>query len=286
MISCWGKVITEHQTKEPEELKALWNENPFSLKPSAILSWMEHNLIPWFQEYLFGSLAIMITKNIVCVTEEIGKYEKSRAIFFKPQMHVVTNGIDVKRFKYKNEFFFDGKSLNILMLVGGATRTDWHGIDLIVSSIINYSGDVHVKLYLAGNVDYVDNVNNNVVKLGYCGPNEIDEILPTIHLGVGSFASLRKGLMEGSSLKMRVYASRGLPVVYGQIDNDFNEMCEMGFALNFNNTEVPDMNKIIQFASSLNEKDNIGYYINKYALSKIDYRIKMQQLIEVFNKSI
>jgi hypothetical protein len=103
---------------------------------------------------------------------------------------------------------------------------------------------------------------------------------------VGSFASLRKGLMEGSSLKMREYASRGIPVIFGQIDDDFNEMCKMGLALTFNNTEVPDMNKIIQFVSSINYNNNLGDKINKYAQNKIDYSIKMQQLIEVFYKSI
>ncbi len=286
LLKCRGKVITEHQTKEPEELKTLWSENRFGFKPSDFLGWLEHNIIPWYQENILGTIALMLTKNIVCVTHEIAKYEISRAAIYEPMAHVIGNGIKVNDINLITPKQFDGKELALIMAVGGTTETSWHGLDLLLNSINEYRGPVKINLFLAGNTTYLSQYKNkHVILLGELDKKILHEKMKECHLGVGSMALQRKGLSEASTLKVREYVSIGLPFFFGHEDIDLNKLVLQGLALKIKPMEVPDMEEIIQFAARISNISEFSISLREYAIAYLDTSKKMKTLVDVLNQS-
>lgn len=277
------KVIVEHQTKEIDELLALWNANPFGWRPSLLLSWLEHNVMPWLQEKIYGSLANGAVKKIVAVTVEIAAYEKQRAMLGRPQTFVIGNGIQTDDFLLATPPPFDGAEFNLLMLIGGTTETDWHGVDLILESIEKYHGNCKVTLWLAGNLSNGWKSNKNVKILGFCDQKKRDDIFNQIHLAVGSFALPRKGLNEASTLKVREYAARGVPFIFGHKDNDLEAFVNNGCALEFRAGLVPDMETILQFFEKTQTQPFINTQIRNTCRENLDYSIKMKQLLKVIS---
>jgi glycosyltransferase involved in cell wall biosynthesis len=277
------KVIVEHQTKEIDELMALWNTNLFGCRPSLFLSWIEHNIIPFLQEKIYGSLANGTGIKIVAVTGEIAAYETQRAFPVKPQTFVIGNGIQTEEFPLANRPKFDGTELNLLMLVGGTTETDWHGIDLILESIDQYDGKCKVKLWLAGSLSEHLRNHPKIKYLGFCDRDQLNEIFNNVHLAMGSFALQRKGLSEASTLKVREYLARGIPAVIGHIDADLPDFIDSGFILPMNADKVPSMETIIKFAHQCSNKNSLGERIRNMCFEKLDYSVKASALTQVFS---
>ncbi len=281
------KSITEHQTIEYLEVKALAKENPFGLKPSKLLSWLEHTLLPMINEKIFGSLALGVTSKIVAVTHEIGEYEVRRAFPTKPKLTVIANGIDVEAYPLRNPPVFDGKQLNLMMLVGGSTAVDWHGIDLVMQGIEQYRGPIQIQLWLLGDTSVLKPYEAPyIVKPGFADKKMLNELSDTIHIGLGSFASLRKGLNEACSLKMREYAARGIPAVYGQEDADYEYLIKEGLALKLSPMVPPDMQKIIVFANKVYGDSGTAEKIRSTANAVMDMHLKIKELSEVFRRMI
>jgi glycosyltransferase involved in cell wall biosynthesis len=281
------KSITEHQTMEYLEVKALAKENPFGLKPSKLFSWLEHTLLPMINEKIFGSLALGATAQIVAVTREIGEYEVKRAFPPKPALTVIANGIDVEAYPLRTSPIFDGKQLKIMMLVGGSTAIDWHGIDLVMQGIEQYRGPIQIQLWLLGDVSVLKPYEAPyIVKPGFADKKMLNELSDTIHIGLGSFALQRKGLTEACSLKMREYAARGIPSVYGQEDADYEYLIKEGLALKLSPMVPPDMQKIIAFANKVYCDSGTAEKIRSTANAVMDMHLKIKELSEVFRRMI
>jgi glycosyltransferase involved in cell wall biosynthesis len=270
------KSITEHQTMEYLEVKALAKENTFGLKPSRLLSWLEHTLLPMFNEKIFGSLALGATAQIVAVTREIGKYEVRRAFPQKPALTVIANGIDVEAYPLRTPPVFDGKHLNLMMLVGGSTAVDWHGIDLVMQGIEQYQGPIQIQLWLLGDTSVLKPYEAPyIVKPGFADKKMLNVFSDTIHIGLGSFALQRKGLNEACSLKMREYAARGIPAVYGQEDSDYEFLVKKGLALKLAPMTPPKLEEIIEFVSNTYKINNLSSKIRDVAFQYMDMKVKI-----------
>jgi len=277
------KSITEHQTMEYLEVKALAKENPFGLKPSKLFSWLEHTLLPMINEKIFGSLALGATAQIVAVTREIGEYEVKRAFPPKPALTVIANGIDVEAYPLRTSPIFDGKQLKIMMLVGGSTAVDWHGIDLVMQGIEQYQGPIQIQLWLLGDIRVLKPYEAPyIVKPGFADKKMLNELSDTIHIGLGSFASQRKGLNEACSLKMREYAARGIPAVYGQEDADYEYLFKEGLALKLTPMTPPDMQKIIAFTNKMYSDSSTAEKIRSTANAVMDMHLKIKETSMLF----
>lgn len=277
------KIIVEHQTKEIDELMALWNANPFGLRPSHFLSWLEHNVIPCLQEKFYGSLANGTVKKIVAVTGEIADYETKRAFPAKPVAFVIGNGIQTEEFPLASCPAFNGTELHLLMLIGGTTETDWHGVDLILDSIEQYKGDCSIKLWVAGSLSEQMRNHPNIKYLGICDQKQLNVICNNIHLALGSFALQRKGLFEASTLKVREYMARGIPAVIGHTDADLSEFVDNEYVLQQEAGKKPSMKAIINFAHQCSNKASMGEEIRRKCFEKLDYSVKARVLIQVFS---
>jgi hypothetical protein len=281
------KIITEHQTNEEKELQNLWNENAFGFRPSLFLSWLEHNFIPLLHEKIYSSIAIGCIRKIVTVTDEIGIYERRRAFPAKPKVFVVGNGVNAHEYGVSSFTNVSGNVIKLAMLVGGSTNTDWHGVDFVIEGLDNYRGKFDFRLILVGKTEFLEKYKHPKVHLvGELFGNELDELMMSINLSVGSFALERKGISQGSTLKVREYLSRGIPVIYGHLDNDLLEFEREGYVLRLPSMQAVDFAKVERFIDSFNHinSSELNNKIKKITLIKLDYSVKAKRLIEVFNE--
>lgn len=275
------KLGIEFQTKNIDEIRSFYKNNPFGLRPSKLLSWIENQLVPIFNEKFWGRLVLGKVKFIVGVTNEIAEYEQQRACGKKPKKLVVSNGFDVESSALREIPNYDGSELKLLMLVGSIKGSDWNGIDYIVEGIKKYTGNTKITFYLGGEMEsnpYPD--CDFFVPLGYLKGAEMENYLNDCHLALGAFALSRKNIKEASTLKFREYISKGVPVVYGYEDSDGDALCEQGLALRLPSDCELDMFKVVAFANQIYLNPNHAAEIRKFAKEHIDFTIKMKQLIK------
>jgi hypothetical protein len=110
----------------------------------------------------------------------------------------------------------------------------------------------------------------------------LNELCSFCHIGLGSFALQRKALNDASTLKMREYGARGLPVVYGHLDNDYEGLANAGLALKIQPMVAPCMNVVVDFAYKVCNQD-ASLSIREYAKSNMDMFIKMNKLKDALN---
>lgn len=282
-----GKIGIEFQTKNIPEIRSFYRNNPFGLKPSKLLSWMENQCIPVFNEQLWGRLVLGKVKFIVGVTHEILDYEYQRAIGKKPYPVMVANGIDVKGVKTRDIPFYDGTTLKLIMLVGSIKGSDWNGIDLIVEGIKRYKGNTKIEFYLCGDMESgLYKELDFVVQTGYLKGEELEKITDQSHLALGAFALSRKKIREGSTLKFREYMAKGIPVVYGYDDTDGDLLDKQGLALKMEADEVPDFEKIVAFADKIYSDQEHATKIREFAIQNVDFKVKMKQLAEAMEHTL
>ncbi|MBK6836156.1 MAG: hypothetical protein IPG89_18550 [Bacteroidetes bacterium] len=226
-------VVFEHNTKELEE--ALLNVNKlkskisFSLRPSIFFNYIEQIILPVFIERRITKKVLQYAKAGVCVTHELAEYEKKRFSGYKTV--VISNGIDVNLFSPISYKPIE-KTINIIMLNG--FEAEWRGLDRYIVGIKKYKGTYDFQFHVYGK-----NLSEEIASTKQNGldskihfhdvtsKEELDKVMESFHFGLSDLASFRKDMLEGCSLKIREYLSRGLPVILAQRDTDlsFNKKC-------------------------------------------------------------
>jgi hypothetical protein len=78
---------------------------------------------------------------------------------------------------------------------------------------------------------------------------------------------------------MREYAARGLPVVYGHDDPDYEGLTKLDMALKMRAMAIPEMSEIINFAHRVCNQQ-VSVNIRDYASKTMDMSVKMRQLVD------
>lgn len=251
-------VITEHQTKELEEIKKTYAR--------------------YFSEKYYGPKILKVVSGVVAVTKEIGLYEKQRANRQDMPICVIGNGISVKNLPLRVRKASEGELR--LLFVGHAAK--WHGLDRLIRGIKSYKGEIGVSLSIVGNGTEVkslmelaseEGVNHKVLFYPTMGKKELDLIFDNYDIAIGTLGLHRVGLAEGSVLKVREYCARGIPFLYSAIDNDFPD--KFRFKMNIQSDEMPiSIEKVISFAKDALSVNNHSHIMRKYAEENLDWRVK------------
>lgn len=274
-----SKIAIEYQTKNIDEINSFKQQNPFGMRPSKLLSWLEHQFVPLYREKIWGKLVLGKIKYIVGVTNEITNYQKSRAWAGKPHAITISNGISTEACNVAQWPTFNGSKIILAMLVGSVEGSDWNGIDLVVKGIQAYTGNVQFEFWLCGdNSKKVFEENNFFKSLGYCNKAQIADVLHNAHAMLGAFALERKKISEGSTLKMREYLAAGKPVVYGYSDTDADKLAERGLLLKCKPCEVPIVAEIAEYVTALYNNENAKQEIRNFAEMYLDFKVKMLEL--------
>ncbi len=250
------KILTMHHTFEEEELRS----SPlFGLIRSVL------------EKYL-GSGVIKKTLGVVAVTSEILKHQSARELTSRVKYsYVYPNGVS-----FKQERLPDSRS-NIPELIFVASYfSDWHGLDLLIGEVERSQKDF--RLHLVGRMSGADEIrckkDKRIIIHGTLNNDCLNKIVSRSWCGLSSFALSRKGMREGSGIKVREYLSAGVPVYAGHRDvglpKDFRY---------FKHGPV-DLDDIISFANKMR-------YVSRDAvINESKYHISKTILLETFYKDL
>ena len=146
----------------------------------------------------------------------------------------ISNAIDFRYVKQKQVINDTSKELN---LIGVAEIHNWHGFDRVIKGLAIYYSvprDYKVYFHVVGYffskeiennfISLINNckVNDYIILYGKKHGKELDEIFEKCDFGIGSLGRHRVGIERMKTLKNREYAARGIPFIYSESDNDFD----------------------------------------------------------------
>lgn len=261
-----GKIIFEHNTKEPEELQSTGADK-----------------LLYENEVKFAPSVLQNARALIGVTSEIAAYEKGRSGKELP-VTCVSNGIDITQYSERSAPPYDGKNLKLLMLCGSAVS--WHGEDIVIKAMAAYNGPVNIEFLVVGDVlqsskDLADalHLRKQVKFIPALKGKELDDIFNEAHLGMGTLALHRKGLREAAPLKVREYLAKGLACVISYKDAELMNSALSPFILKTEEEkEELDLNQVVTFANHIYSIDQHPAKIRNAAKDVIDVNAKALQL--------
>ena len=169
--------------------------------------------------------------------EAIVTFSNEETIFGKHTI-CISNGIDLDRIPIHNP-----KKQNDIHLIAVAEIHYWHGFDRLVAGMGEYyklNPDARkVFFHVVGWEDdrgttsngYLTveqtakkyNIGQYVVNHGKLFGDKLDEVFNQCVFAIGSLGRHRSGITNIKTLKNREYAARGIPFIYSETDNDFED---------------------------------------------------------------
>lgn len=250
------------------------NASPFTirlmrkLKKTGARIAMEIPTYPYDQEYRglpFAYQRILFFDR--CFRKQLARYV-DRIVTFSDDKHIwnrpticISNGIDFGQIPVKTKV---NDTTGELHLIAVATMHPWHGFDRAIVGMVNYyrhgKRDLEVFLHIVGygvpelvdsyKKEVADNrLEAHVLFHSALFGEELDKMFEQSDFGIGSLARHRSGIDKIKTLKNREYAARGIPFVYSETDDDFEQM---PYILKAPADDTPlDIEKLIAFYRKL-----------------------------------
>jgi glycosyltransferase involved in cell wall biosynthesis len=252
------RIITEHHTKELDELKLTGDKR-------------------YFLEKTLGKLWMKRFGGIVGVTHEIIDYEISRSGSNSPTCFIPNS---IPQINEAKENPLKSEKIKMIMV---ANFRPWHGLDVIIEGIKQQPDLVDkYEFHLVGDIpeDQKKELESfKQVKLyGHMKYEQIEQLYSHMSIGIGSFKMQKNNMQQATILKVREYFANGLKVVMGYHDPAFPQ--DFPFILQSDSFNIP---QILDFALktqafSKNQiiKDSEPYISSKFVLKKLyDFCIKL-----------
>lgn len=223
------------------------NASPFTirlmqqLKKTGARIVMEIPTYPYDQEYRGLSFAYQrilffdrcFRQWLARYVDRIVTFSDYDRIWNRPTIRI-SNGIDFDRIPLKAQVNDTRRTLNLIAV---ATMHPWHGFDRAIAGMARYyrqQHDLEVHLHIVGYgvPELVDSYRKAVadnrleahVQFHDALYGEaLDELFEKSDFGIGSLARHRSGIDKIKTLKNREYAARGIPFVYSETDDDFEQ---------------------------------------------------------------
>lgn len=248
------------------------NANPFTirmadkLKKAGIRVVMEIPTYPYDQEYvtLRMKAGLWIDKcfrrQFARRLDRIVTFSGYREIFGVPTLQI-SNGIDFGAIPLKKHRNDASRELH---LIGVAEIHFWHGYDRLIRGLAQYYDTrpaYKVYFHLVGDF-FGTREKSEILSLiatrhlePYVilhGPQHgpaLDDLFNRCDLGIGSLGRHRSGITRIKTLKNREYAARGIPFLYSETDEDFEDK---NYILKVPADESPvDIQRLISFYRQL-----------------------------------
>lgn len=166
--------------------------------------------------------------------DRIVTFSVDKKIFGIPCVNI-SNAVDENSIPLADKCQYDDSCVRML---GVANVNFWHGYDRLIKGINEYysqprSIDVEFVIVGDGNItvsDYLHelikkyNLEKCVKMVGPKSGKELDEYFAWADIAIGSLGCHRKNIVETKTLKNVEYAMRGLPIIYSEKNNDFDNM--------------------------------------------------------------
>jgi glycosyltransferase involved in cell wall biosynthesis len=248
------------------------NANPFTinllrrLNKIGVKIVMEIPTYPYDQEYkglpfVYQRIIFIdkcFRKFLAPYVYKIVTFSDYETIWGKPTIKI-SNGIDFSQIKIKSCINDTSKEFH---LIGVATMHPWHGFDRVINGLINYYSkphkiDVYFHIVGYGVPEVVDgykksvadnNLGKYIIFHSAVFGDALDYLFEKSDFGIGSLARHRSNITKIKTLKNIEYAARGIPFVYSEIDDDFENM---PYIIKVSPDDSPlDIEKLISFYKS------------------------------------
>ncbi|WP_028912549.1 glycosyltransferase family 1 protein [Prevotella sp. MA2016] len=248
------------------------NANPFTInmvkkmKKAGMKVVMEIPTYPYDAEYLSQGMGKQIFQDrlfrhiLAKQLDAIITFSDVNEIFGKKTIRI-SNGIDFDSIKIKKSNTTDSSVIN---LIGVAEIHPWHGFDRVIKGLAAYYAAPHdtiVKFHIVGYFFFANDelmfkqiiadhhLEEYIILHGKKHGEELDKIFDECDFGIGSLGRHRVGIDKIKTLKNREYAARGIPFIYSETDEDFDDK---KYVLKAPADETPiDINRIIDFYQHL-----------------------------------
>lgn len=196
----------------------------------------EYTGLPWaYQRILFFDRCFR--KMLVQYVDKIVTFSNHRQIWNRPTIGI-SNGIDFAQISVKQQLNDTRQQLHLIAV---ATMHPWHGFDRAIAGMAAYYEQYpqqelpELFLHIVGQgipalvAGYVKEVADRgleayVLFHGAQFGEPLDRLFDQADIGIGSLARHRSGIDRIKTLKNREYAARGIPFVYSETDEDFEQM--------------------------------------------------------------
>lgn len=184
-----------------------------------------------------------------------------------------------------------------IRLLAVATFQKSHGYERVIKGLAQYyhgSADSKIELYLVGNgeesIKYKKIVKQYELEqyVRFCGEkigSELDYMYNGMDIALGPFGLYKRKIFKSSSLKVREYLAKGMPITSGCHEDAFERGKPSRYYLEFPNDNTPiDIQMIVDFYKSIYEtgmnRDQIHKEIREYAKKTVDLSVTMQPVME------
>lgn len=257
----YSKIIFEHQTFELEELQES-NQNLF------------------LNELAFGTTCMQRVLGGIGVTDEISGYEQRRVSKDK-HFRTMGNGIDVSTHELSSSPSPKGKIHALLI----ANFQYWHGLDRLIAGCINNpEAAAKFKFHLVGYGPALDEgiktieangISKSFVIHGKLEASQINPLADLCTIAIGGLSPHRVSLSQTSSLKLREYALRGLPLFFSGEDSDLKPHLEFCHIVAGNDDPI-DITELLDFAEKCRKTPDLGLAARDFAISHLSWDAKMK----------
>lgn len=247
--------IVEYVRREKIEfiyVRYVHNASPFTirlmqrLKKTGARIVMEIPTYPYDQEYkglpfVYQRILFMdkcFRQRLARYVEKIVTFSDYETIWQRPSIRI-SNGIDFNQIPLKKQINDTSRELHLIAV---ATMHPWHGFDRAIKGLCKYY-DAHSSEEPGGYKVFLHIVGYGVPELvdGYkklvrdnaldeyvffhsaLFGEKLDDLFERSDFGIGSLARHRSGIDKIKTLKNREYAARGIPFVYSETDDDFEQ---------------------------------------------------------------
>lgn len=273
------------------------NANPFTIrmlrrmKKAGTRVVMEIPTYPYDQEYIepFMKAELFIDrcfrKRMARFLEAIVTFSDYKIIFGVPTIQI-SNGIDFAEIPLKTHL---NDTTHELHLIGVAEIHYWHGYDRLIRGLaVYYEHPQTYKIYfhivgeMSGQREHDEilplivtyHLEPYIIFHGKQSDQTLDQVFNQCDFGIGSLGRHRSGIDKIKTLKNREYAARGIPFIYSETDEDFEQM---PYVLKAPADESPiDIKKMIDFHSTL----KISPQEIRDSVSSLSWKEQMRKVIQ------
>lgn len=239
------KIITEHHTKELNEIKISKIKEPFR----TIQYLFEKHGSKYFFRNIYGAIGVSL---------DIVNTIKGRIDNKNIKSHVFSNGVYLENYKKRKI----PELTNVFNLVFVASIFNkWHGLDRLLRSCFSYQGDKKICLHIVGTIAKEDKLilkNNNrndkfeVVLHDNKTQEELIKLYESMHMACDSLAMYRLNMNESSTLKSKEYILNNLPFIFSAPDFDLARIQNYLYRCENSDKNI-NMNEIIEHYRSINK---------------------------------
>lgn len=269
------------------------------LRKTGVRSVTEIPTYPYDHEYrslpLLFKMELMVDKmfrrRLAREMEAIVTFSDDREIFGKRTIRI-SNGVDFSKVRMHDRSLIDTSTE--VHLIGVAEVHPWHGFDRLIAGLGEYyksGAGRRVVFHVVGGVErgemygssaapgfkpIIDRygISQYVVFHGQLFGEELDAVFARCVLAVGSLARHRSGIRNMKSLKNREYASRGLPFIYSEDDDDFDGK---EYVMKVAPDETPvDIRRLLAFVDTV----RMSSADIRQSVAHLSWKRQMQRVVE------